>query len=155
MAILLVVPHRALERQHLHLGDLGRIESAPHGLNQPRRLPVLDTPVLDEVARCLVEDPRTPERVVQLQLGQAEQRVPQAEGIEDVGVEYRPEGYPASLRLGGSSLAIAAGDLLGELGQLPELAPTLDRPALEVGEHVLDQQSPMGSDPVVGKGSFA
>jgi hypothetical protein len=51
----------------------------------------------------------------------------------------------------GRRLPVAAFDLLGELGELPELfAPVLGS-ELAVGEDVLDSEPAVGADAVVGK----
>jgi hypothetical protein len=72
-------------------------------------------------------------------------------GIEDVGVEDGAEGH-GGVRLAarGLRLAVAALDLLGELGQLAQLLAPAGGAELAVGEHVLDVQASVRADPVVG-----
>jgi hypothetical protein len=59
--------------------------------------------VFDEVTCHLLEDPGAPERRVQLELGEPQQRVAQGEGVEDVGVEDGAEDQ------GGARLSALAG----------------------------------------------
>jgi hypothetical protein len=82
--------------------NLGFLEGLAHRLLDPCRLLFRDL-FLDEAARHLVEDPGAPERCEEFELGEAEQRVAEREGVEDVGVEDGAEGH------GGARLSTPGG----------------------------------------------
>ena len=91
---------RGVCQARLGLGDrcpinVRRIERGAHGRDQPVGVPARD-PLRHEVASGFLEDARTPERLEQVPLGHAEQRVPQRERIEDAGIENDPEGHWAA-----------------------------------------------------------
>jgi hypothetical protein len=90
--VLGVVGHRRLKAVDLGGVDFGFLERLTHCLLDPGGLLGGDA-VFDEVAGHLLEDAGAPERRVELELGEPEQRVAEGEGVEDVGVEDGAEGH--------------------------------------------------------------